>query len=262
MCSGANAQMSHTEFGARSKGLGNSNSILTDEWSIFNNVGGISGVENGVVFFGYDTNTNIEGFDIVAAGAIQPLKFGSIGMSVFKFGDELFSEQSVSVAYGNKVGFVRLGFKLSYYQMRIDEFGTAGSLYFDIGGIIELLPKLNFGAYISNFTLSKLSNPERSELPVVMKLGLLYTPVNKVRLNLDIYKDVAYKPIVRAGLEYVIIEKFYLRTGLNTDPFTSYFGGGILLDRFKIDYALGNNDFLGVSHQAAISFIFLKKNED
>lgn len=41
------------DFGSRSNGMGNSNSTLADEWSIFNNVGGISGVENGVVFFGY-----------------------------------------------------------------------------------------------------------------------------------------------------------------------------------------------------------------
>jgi len=77
------SQMSFYEFGARSKGVGNSNSTLSDEWSIFNNVGGISGVDGSVVFFGYDHYGEIEGFDRVAAGLIHPFSFGNVGISLF-----------------------------------------------------------------------------------------------------------------------------------------------------------------------------------
>ena len=147
-------------------------------------------MRNGVVFFGYDKNQNIEGFDKVAAGVTQPFNFGNLGIAAFKFGDELYSEQSLSVAYGNKIGFVTLGFKANYYQLRIDEIVSAGSVSFDLGGVVERLPKLNFGAYISNFTLSKLDNPERSELPVVMKLGMVYKPIDELRLYFDLHKDV------------------------------------------------------------------------
>lgn len=219
----------------------------------------MSGAEHGVVFFGYDCFTGIEGFNRVAAGAIQPFNFGNIGVSFFKFGDELFSEQTASLAYGNKIRFVRLGIRANYYQMRIDEFGTANSMYFDLGGIIELMPKLTFGAYISNFSLSKLNNPEQSELPVIMKLGLTYMPVSELRLNLDLFKDVDYKPVIKAGIEYLIIKKFYLRTGVNSNHFKSYFGGGLILNRFKVDYALSNHDFLGLSHQACVSYNFYMK---
>ena len=69
----ASAQSIYYDFGARSKGIGNSNSTSVDEWSIFNNVAGISGVVGGVVFFGYDQFTTVAGFDKIAAGAIQSL---------------------------------------------------------------------------------------------------------------------------------------------------------------------------------------------
>jgi hypothetical protein len=260
-CAQINAQMLNHEFGARSKSLGHANSTLTDEWSIYNNTGGISGVDDGVAFFGYEKIQNIDGFDKVAAGAIQPTKFGNVGLALFKFGDELYSEQSFSIAYGNKVGFVRLGIKANYFQMRIDELGSANSLSFDMGGIVELVPKLNFGAYISNFTLARLSNPEHSELPVFMKLGLAYVPVSELSLYLDIYKDVANEAIVRSALEYALESKFYLRTGVNTHPLTAHFGGGVVLKRFKVDYAFSNNDFLGATHQASISFTYYKDEE-
>jgi len=256
-----NAQLSFTEFGARSKGLGNSNTALADDWSLFNNVGGISGAKDGVVLFGYQIIPNLEGFNVVAAGVNQPFKFGNIGMSVLKFGDELYSEQALSIAYGNKIGFVRLGFRANYNQLRIDEIGSTGAVSFDIGGIVEMLPKVTFGAFISNITMSKLDNAEGSELPVVMKLGMVYHPNEDLALYLDLYKDILHKPVYKVGLEYLVADRLFLRTGVNTEPFASYFGGGILLNRFKIDYAVSNNDFLGVSHQAAISFVFFKSDE-
>ena len=67
--------------------MGNTNSNLKDEWSIFNNVGGIYGVNNGIVFFGYNRYFGIDGFDKVAAGAINPIGLGNIGVSFLRFGD-------------------------------------------------------------------------------------------------------------------------------------------------------------------------------
>lgn len=256
------SQSIQIDMGARSKGLGNSNSNLADEWSIFNNVGGISGVNNGLVIFGYDRYFGIDGFNKIAAGAIQPFRFGNVGLSVYSFGDELYNEQVVSAAFGNKVGFVRLGFKANYYQLSIDEFGTTGSLFFDFGGIVELIPKLSFGAYISNFTLSKLNNSEKTKLPVIMKAGLSYKPAKEVLLNLDLYKDIDYKPVIKAGIEYTIVKNFCLRTGINTNPFSSFFGAGLHLKRFKIDYAIGTHHFLGTSHQASVSYNYQNRNEN
>lgn len=249
------------EAGGRSAGLGNTNSNLKDEWSIFNNVGGISGVENGAVFFGYNRYFGLEGFDKVAAGVIHPLQYGNIGLSFFRCGDQLFSEQVISAAFGNRIGFVNLGFRANYYQMSIEDFGTAGTLYFDLGGIVELIPKLSFGAYISNFTLSHIYTSEKTTLPVIMKVGFSYQPVNELQLNIDLHKDVDYAPVIKAGIEYLVSGKLYLRTGINTNPFRSFFGAGILLNRFKVDYAIGANQFLANSHQASVSFNYLNKHE-
>ncbi len=250
------------DIGAKSKGIGNSNTNIADEWSIFNNVGGLSGVESGRVFFGYDRYFGIDGFNKIAVGVIHTFDFGNIGASVYKFGDDLYSEQISSIAFGNKIGFVRLGIKANYYQLRIEDFGTIGSVFFDFGGIVELIPKLSFGAFISNFTLSKLNDSNYSRLPVLLKVGLSYNPSKTVILNLDLYKDIDYKPIVRAGIEYIIIEKFYLRTGINTNPIKNFFGIGIILEKFQIDYAVSTHQLLGTSHQASISFIYQNRNEN
>jgi hypothetical protein len=256
------AQNVYYDVGSRSAGMGNSNTTIADEWSIFNNVAGISGVENGMVFFGYNRFFEIDGFDNVSAGVIHPFKFGNVGFSLFRFGDNLYSEQIASAAFGNKIGFVRLGGRINYYQMRIDEFGTSGSLFFDIGGIVELIPKLSFGAFISNFTISKLNNSENTKMPVIMKVGLSYKPKRNVSLNMDILKDIDFESNVKLGIEYMIVDKVYLRTGLNANPFKGFFGAGILLDRFQLDYAIGTHQFLGSSHQCTVSYNYHIRNEN
>lgn len=252
------AQNISYDFGARSKGMGHSNTTLVDEWAIFNNVAGISGVENGTVIFGYDHFFQIEGFDRVGAAVIQPFNFGTVGISAFRFGDEFLSEQIISSAFSNKIGFVRLGARANYYQIRIDEFGTSSGFYLDFGGIVELIPDLSFGAFISNLTVSKLNNPEQTRLPVVMKIGLSYQPTEDVKLNMDVHKDVDLDPLFRMGLEYRIIDKIFIRTGINTQPFKAFFGAGLELNRFKIDYAVNSHKLLGMSHQASLAFNYQK----
>ncbi len=254
----ATGQLLSSEFGARSQGMGNANTTLRDEWAIFNNAGGIAGVESGGVFFGYDRFFDIEGFDKVAAGWIHPIRHGNIGVSVQRFGDELYSEQIVSGVYGNKIGFVSLGIRANYFQMRIEDFGTANAVLFDFGGIVEMIPELTFGAYISNFTASALNNQEQTPLPVSMKIGLSYSPTSEIILNIDLYKEIEFDPMVRAGLEYKISEKVFVRTGVNSNPWKYYFGGGVELSRFKIDYAVASHQFLGISHQASVSFKYQK----
>jgi hypothetical protein len=244
------------DFGARSQSMGHANATLADEWSLFNNVGGISDVEKGSVFFGYHRFFDIDGFDKVALGIVQPFEFGSVGLSAFRFGDALYSEQMLSTAFGNKIGFVRLGLRASYYQLRIDDFGTSSAFMFDLGGIVELIPNVSFGAYISNFTVSTLNNMDQSKLPVSMKAGISYQPTQDIMLNLDIHKDVDFDPEIRAGLEYRIIEKVFVRTGINSNPFKAYFGGGLKFGRFKVDYAVTSHQYLGIAHQASVVFAY------
>ena len=53
-----------------------SNSNLADGWFIFNNIGGICDVENGIVLFLYSWHIGIDGFNKIVEGAIHSFKFG------------------------------------------------------------------------------------------------------------------------------------------------------------------------------------------
>ena len=125
---------------------------------------------------------------------------------------------------------------------------------------MELIPTLSFAAFLSNFTAASLDNAEETALPVLMKVGLSYSPVEKLHVNFDVCKDVLGKPNVKAGIEYLLGKVLYLRTGLNSNPFKGFFGAGLKLNRFNIDYGINSHELLGPSHQATISFIYFKRD--
>jgi len=245
-------------FGARARALGDANATISDSWSVFNNIGGISGVEKGVVSFGFNQYFDIDGFNSVAVGIVQPTHYGNIGISVLRFGDDLYNEQLYSLGFGNKIGFVRLGLRANYYQLHIDEYGTTAGFSMDFGGIVELAPQWSFGASVSNFTASSLNDLDDAALPVVMKVGISYKPVEQVSLLVDLVKDVEFDPEFRAGVEYWIHQKLALRTGINSQPFSGFAGFGLKLKQFEVDYALCSHQLLGFSHQLSVSFQYQK----
>ncbi len=247
-------------FGARSKALGDASTTITDTWAIFNNVGGISGVKKGSVGFGFNHYFDVDGFNSVAVGMVQPTRYGSIGVSALRFGDDLYNEQLYSMGFGNKIGFVRLGFRANYYQIHVAEYGTANGFLMDFGGIVELTPQWSFGASVSNFTASSLSDLDNAALPVVMKVGISYMPNEKVTLLADLVKDVEFDPEIRAGLEYWINHKLALRTGLNSHPFSGFAGFGLKLKQFEVDYAVCSHQFLGFNHQLSVNFQYQRSD--
>ncbi len=248
-------------FGARSKALGDANTTISDSWAMFNNIGGISGVNVGSVGFGFNQYFNVDGFNSIALGIVQPTPYGNIGISALRFGDDLYNEQLYSIGVGNKIGFVRLGFRANYYQVHIDEYGTTAGFLIDFGGIVELSPQWSFGASVSNFTASSLNDLDNAALPVVMKIGISYKASENVSLLADLVKDVEFDPEIRAGLEYWINQKLALRTGINSQPFSGFAGFGLKLKQFEVDYAVCSHQFLGFNHQLSVGFKYQKNND-
>lgn len=113
-CHGACAQSVSTLMGARVAGMGYTSSTTTDEWSLFNNIGGIGKTTNANVGFAYENRNALIGANRMAATVAMPTKIGAIGLGVFKFGDDVYSEHVASLGYGNTIGNTSLGIKANY----------------------------------------------------------------------------------------------------------------------------------------------------
>jgi hypothetical protein len=88
----------------------------------------------------------------------------------------------------------------------------------------------------------------------MLKAGASWKFSPKVSMLAEVAKDIDQDVAVRAGLEYRVIEKLYLRGGVGGNDLQTSFGIGLALDEFKIDIASAYHPTLGYSPQISMSY--------
>ena len=251
-CLFVQAQSVSTLMGARAAGMGYASSVLADEMALFNNPGAIAKVPKPSIYFAYEVNPVLTGANRTSAGFSIPTRFGVGGLGLFRFGDNLYSEQIISAGFSNKLGLASLGAKINYVQYRSESFGTKSVVAMDFGGLVQITSQISVGAYISNLTQSKISSDEY--LPVKLVAGLGFKPNEQFFFSTEIEKDIDNNATWRSGAEYTIYKKVFVRTGFNLNPAAAFFGLGAQARKVKVDYAIKLATTLGTSHQASATY--------
>ena len=254
--SNATGQMNFNALGARARGMGDASVALEDSFSPFNNIGGTAAIEEITAVAAYENRFNFKHFQHFGAGFMLPLAPGVISLTAQKIGAEYYNEQNYGIGFSNKLGFVSLGIQLNYTQYHIAETGTKGVPSLAFGGVAKLLPSLSFGAHIYNLNQAKISKEENLYLPVILKSGLSYEPAQSLIIGVEIEKDIDKEARIKGGLEYQVIKKFSLRTGISSFPYQHHFGLGFSPTLFSIDYALTTHANLGLIHQMSLVYKF------
>lgn len=255
------AQLENPAMGARAYGMANASVTLKDQWSVFNNIGGMAGVKNISGQIAYHNRFGIANFQTFALGVVAPVKVGVVGLSVSRFGDNLYSEQRLGLGYSHQIKNVSLGAKINYVQVRIQDLGSQGAFAFEFGGVARISKEITFGAHIYNFNQGRLKTSfgDAEKVPVIMKAGLSYQPVKALLVNIETEKDIDLPATFKAGVEYELVKNIFLRTGIQTEPFNNFFGIGFTPRWFQLNYALSTNDALGVSHHLSFTYQLGKK---
>ena len=250
------AQSATSLIGARAAGMGYASATLSDESSLFNNIGAIAGLKKTCSYFVNEVRPALPGANRAAAAFLLTTRSGAAGLGFYRFGDELYSEQILSAGIGNRFGLASLGAKLSLIQYRAEATGTKQAATISFGGLAQLTPNLFVGAYIINLTQSRIAS---ERLPAKLVAGLGFRPDEHVYWVTEVEKDVDYNASWKTGVEYGIQNKVFFRTGFNLNPLTGYGGLGICTRHVKIDYAISLSNTLGAAHQASASYQFEKK---
>ncbi|MGD1842778.1 MAG: type IX secretion system membrane protein PorP/SprF [Thermonemataceae bacterium] len=264
------AQTDNPATGAKAVGMGNASATNADAWALYNNVGALGEVEEMNALFAFDLRYGVVEFSTLSFGFVMPMSFGGVaGVSFSRFGDEIYNEQKIGLAYSHRISFMQVGAKVNYTQVAIDDQvgfvqGSRSALTFEVGGLATITPKLDFALHAYNLTQSTLRSEtsEGDRLPVILKAGASYKPIEKLWLNAEVEKDIDYPALVKIGVNFEVIEKVSFRAGVNTNPFTNFFGIGFAPKRFSFDYALNTNTELGLSHHASLRYRFKPKKRN
>ncbi|HEX7015221.1 MAG TPA: hypothetical protein VF191_06880 [Cyclobacteriaceae bacterium] len=250
----AKAQSVSTLMGARSHAMAYASSCLDDEWSLFNNPAGLSGVDDAIVAVGYAMTPALPGSDrMAAAGLVRALQ-GTLSAGMFRFGDAFYSEQALRFGYGHRLGLAALGISISLIQYNATGFGTLWVPGVTLGGIAELTPTLKIGAYVVNPNQPVISRDQRERLPTRLTAGMALTLNERVLAVVEVEKDMEYDASWKAAIEYRPLGRFQFRMGCGLIPQHFSLGVGFRSPRLILDYALDYSVFIGTAHQVTAGY--------
>lgn len=247
--------------GARQISMANSDVALSnDVFSLFSNPAGLSQInwrEVGIYYspapFGLTELSN----GYIAYN--EPFNFGSLSIGGMTYGFELYRESKVVLGYSyNYENILFAGISINYHNYSIQNYGSTGVFYLNVGGLVYILDELRWGFYVDNLNKASVANLD-DQIPMVFVTGLSYDVINDFSLNFALEKDIRFNPSVKFGVEYDIIEYLSLRAGTANEPSRFTAGVGINYSLFSLDYAFFTHQDLGLTHQAGIIISFGKE---
>lgn len=248
--------------GGRAVSMGNASVTFDNAFSAFHNQAGLGFIQNFSAGIAYRNNFFLQETGLKSLAIAAPISnVGVIGLSVNSFGFSAYGEHKFGLAFSKAFGeVISMGFQLDYLQTQFSEpYGSKGMILGEFGVLAKLNEKVRIGAHLFNPTRTTLepSIPER--IPTILKAGFSYTFSANLLTTLEIEKDLDLKPNLKAGLEYKINEKIYLRGGVNSAPVKVSFGAGFVFKNLQIDLASEYQQILGFVPAIGMRYSFDKQ---
>jgi hypothetical protein len=258
ICSITFSAYSQYNPGAKQISLSNSDVALSnDVFSLFNNPAGLAQMnwrEIGIYYspapFGLSELAN--GFIVYH----EPTSIGSFAIGGMSYGFDLYKESRFVLGYSyNFENKFFAGAAINYQTLSITNYGNAGAIFFNLGGLAYITNDLRLGFSVYNVNRATISN-EDNQIPILFNAGFSYDAIDDLTFNVAIEKDIEYKPSLHFGINYDIIEYISLRSGFSNEPSRYSAGIGINYSMFSLDYAMFTHNDLGITHQAGIVISF------
>jgi len=246
--------------GARQISIANSDvALANDVFTLFNNPAGLAQMNWKEVGIYYSPAPF--GLTELANGYVayqQPFSFGSLGIGGMTYGYELYRESQIILGYSyNYENIFFIGAAANYQSYSIQNYGSTGAFYLNLGGLVYILDDLRWGFSTSNVNRATVGDQD-DQIPVVFTTGFSFDILKNFSLNLSLEKDVRYDPSISFGIDYDLIEYLSLRIGAADNPSKFTAGVGINYSILSLDYAFFTHPDLGLTHQAGVTLSFGK----
>lgn len=244
--------------GARGAGMGNTGIGFQDVNSVFGNQAGLASLQQtSFMAFG---ESRFVGFGIrsVGAAAAIPANAGTFGLALQYFGLEEYNEQKVGLAYARKL-FEKfsVGVQFDYLRLRAQDFGSRGLFTFEAGIQSQLTKKLVIGFY--TYSPVRVNIIEDEDLPTIFKFGGALKVSPKLTIAAELEKDIDFPMEFHLGLEYAILQAFFLRVGVQTEPSELSIGFGYQWkEQLQFDIAATYHQFLGITPAFSMTYLIPK----
>ncbi|MGB0915163.1 MAG: hypothetical protein ACPGVI_03780 [Crocinitomicaceae bacterium] len=243
--------------GGRSMSLGNASATMNDVWAFHNNPGALADMDKFSVGVSYENRFLLKELQSQAFAVAIPLKVGVISVGGNMYGYTQFRSYKAGLGYSMKLSeMFYAGVQLNYQGLRLADFyGSKNSVTAEAGLYAKFTEKWKLGISVYNLGRAKLSDYEDDRYSTIMRLGSSYDFSEKLMLAIEVEKDLDNPVRFKTGLEYEVINDFYLRGGIKTTPLELTFGLGYHLKQVHINVGSAYHQVLGWAPHFSIAFV-------
>jgi len=236
-------------IGGRATGMGNTGICFSDVWAVRYNQACLADISKISAGLSYESRFLTKSLGIKSFAFVFPTKSGTFGLSYTGFGDKLYQESKIGLGYGMKISKkFNVGINVNYHQIRLgNNYGTKQNLTFEIGLLGKINDNLKIGFHLFNPLTAKINDYQDETIPVLISFGINYKFSDKISTNIELEKDIDFKPNFKVGIEYKPKKNLYIRTGIETNPMAPSLGFGIIYKQFNIDISSSFHQVLGIT---------------
>lgn len=240
--------------GARQASMAYTSVATSSFWSFFHNQGSQSSDQRLSFGINHESRFGLAELSNKTFGLIVPAGNGSIGAIYSYYGYDEYNRHTAGLAYGHSLGEkLHAGVQIDFYSTRqAGDYENTNDITFEAGIQYNPVEDLIIGLHFFN----PLPNAIRDhDIPTVITVGAGYffSPGFMSTLELEGSSDGTYS--LKAGGEFQVIDGFYLRGGLMSNPMGFSFGTGFAGRFLQADLGFLTHENLGLT--PSISFIFL-----
>jgi hypothetical protein len=246
-------------MGGRSQSLANASNTLEDVWAYHHNPAALTGLKKMEAGISYENRFLLKEMQSQGFVFAIPIKRGVISAGGQRFGFRNFLSYKAGIGYSMKLSeLLSAGVQLNYAGVRLPEnYGSKNTVTAEVGLLAKITEKWKLGFSLFNLGRNKLSDYQEDRFTTLMRLGSSYSISSKVLIIAEAEKNVDYALRGKFGIEYIVLNNFFLRGGFASAPIEGSFGFGYRFkDMLKLDLGSSYHQILGWSPHFSLSYQF------
>lgn len=186
-----------------------------------------------------------------------PTHSGNFGLKANYAGFSDYNETQLGLAYARKLGSkIDVGVQFNYNGIRINSYGNASAVSFELGTVLHITEKLHAGLHVNNPVGGKFGKDQQEKLSSVYSFGVGYDASEKFLVSAEIEKEEDQPINVNAGFQYKLIPQLLVRAGMSAATSSGWLGLGLTLKSFRFDVTTSYHPQLGITPGILVLFNF------
>lgn len=245
-----------TPAGGRSMSMANTSVAFNDVWAYHNNPGALADVDHFAVALSYENRFLLKEMQNQALAIVIPLKVGVVSVGGHFYGYSQYRSVKAGAGYSLKLSEkLYAGVQLNYQGLQLsNNYGSANSLTAEAGVYAKITEKWKLGISVFNLGRTKLSEFQDDRFSTIFRLGSAYHFSDKLIVAGEFDKDLDNDLRFKVGVDYELVNRFYIRGGFATAPTEVTFGFGYHFKQVRLNIGSAYTNVLGWSPHFSLLF--------